>query len=127
MPQMPAGDVNRSPILAASEPKLPVRPSAGKVLVRACWMRRSDAASWASKRATSGRRSSNPDGSPGGSDGTLVTASIVCPRAISGMNTARGERPVSVASAASSCPMAFCVRAMSATTAERSASDCLRS
>ena len=70
----------------------------------------------------SGRRSMRPDGSPAGSCGTSVTSSIDAPRATSGVNTARGERPVSVASAASSWPIACFVRAMSATTAERSAS-----
>ena len=54
----------------------------------------------------SGRRSSKPDGNPDGSCGTAVAASIDAPRAISGVNTARGERPVSVASADSSRPIA---------------------
>lgn len=75
----------------------------------------------------SGRRSSNPDGRPEGSAGTSVTSSIFCPRATSGVNTARGERPVSVASAASNWPIACSARAMSATTAERSASALRRS
>jgi hypothetical protein len=37
------------------------------------------------------------EGSPDGSCGTAVAASMVAPRAISGVNTARGERPVKVA------------------------------
>ena len=43
---------------------------------RADWMRRSDAARYASERAISGRRSSNPEGNPDGSDGTDVTESF---------------------------------------------------
>ncbi len=70
----------------------------------------------------SGRRSISPDGSPAGSCGTAAAASIDAPRATSGANTARGVRPVSAAIALSRRPIAFCARAMSATTAERSAS-----
>ena len=40
-----------------------------------------------------------PDGNPAGNCGTSVTSSIDAPRATSGVNTARGERPVSVATA----------------------------
>ena len=58
-------------------------------------MRRSDAASKRLRRGgCPGRRSSRPDGSPDGSCGTAVAASIDAPRATSGVNTARGERPV---------------------------------
>ena len=77
----------------------------------------------ASARRMSGRRSMRPDGSPAGSCGTSVTSSIDAPRATSGVNTSRGERPVSVAIArlrAGRSPAL--ARAMSATTAERSAS-----
>ena len=81
----------------------------------------------ASARRMSGRRSSKPDGSPDGSCGTAVAASIDAPRAISGVNTARGERPVSVASADSRRPIDWRTRAMSATTAESSASAWRRS
>ena len=62
----------------------------------------------------SGRRSIRPEGRPAGSSGTSVTSSIVAPRATSGVNTARGDRPGQRGDGGLELPDRACVvRAMS--------------
>ena len=125
MLQMTAGPVNRFASAPAS--RAVARPSAtatGSSRRAPARSAGSEAASSASARRMSGRRSSTSDGRPRAAAAPRWRASIDAPRATSGANTSRGERPVSTASADSYWPIARCARAMSATTAARSASAC---